>query len=159
VIYEIVNPSDAYTIVAADFEVATVACLLLGNGQYAFDPLEDGGEKVPLFLFGGADAWCRKRFGTGCETLVRRVILGRHESLAACLDSCLIGRLDARREYESALRLIETETNREQFRRERHDRRRSSLNDIGARAWKMAKNLREQTPAPLISAPPQVFSR
>lgn len=163
VIYDIVNPSDGYTIEALDLEIAAVACMLLGQGQYAFKPLDDSGDEteeqdVPLFLFGGVDEWCQEQFGKDVSALMDHVMESRVEELATCFDSCLIGGLAERREYESAMRLIESAENRERFRAERHDRRRSSLNDIGGRAYQMAKNLRGKKAEPIEPAPQQVLA-
>lgn len=155
-IFYIVNPSDAYTIVASDLEVAAVACVLLGRGQYAFEPLEGDLERVPLFLFGNPDEWFNERFGFG--DCVTRVMETRAAELADCLDSCLIGNLKERREYESALALMESPEGREQFRRNRHAARRSSLNDIGSRACEMATHIREKAANPVVPAPQQVFA-
>lgn len=55
--YEIINPSDRYTIEHSDFLALAAACVLLGNGQYALAPIDHEGEKVPMFLFGGFDEW------------------------------------------------------------------------------------------------------
>jgi len=54
VTFEIVNPSDPYTIETDDFAAACVATILLGVGKYALD--EKGGEKrqMPLLFLGGA---------------------------------------------------------------------------------------------------------
>ena len=44
VLYEIINPSDPYTLKADDFKIAAAACLILGDGQYGLES-EDGKEK------------------------------------------------------------------------------------------------------------------
>ena len=51
-LFEIMNPSDPYTVVAEDKEIAAVACIVLGTGTYAFKPIDVGDFEVPLFLFG-----------------------------------------------------------------------------------------------------------
>jgi hypothetical protein len=157
-VYKVVNPSDAYTIEASDLEVAAVACILLGRGQYALEPLEGELKEVPFFMFGKADEWFGEHFGADVKTTLDRVMGARSAELADCLDSCLIGNLAARREYERALELIESPENREKFRRERHDKRRGSMNDIGGRAYEMARRLRENAANPVVTAPQQVFS-
>src|SRR5437773_974725 len=63
-LYNIVNMSDPYTIEAVSLDVAFVACLFLGSGQYAFEQL-DGKEGVPLFIFGGTEEWCREHLNEG----------------------------------------------------------------------------------------------
>jgi hypothetical protein len=159
-IYEIINPSDAYTIETQDFDVAAVACLMLGTGQYAFKPLEDGGQEVPLFLFGGHDVWCQEHFSMSADDLVGTVLTKKRDSLAACLESCIIGRLADRQAYLAGLELIDNPAKREKWRARWHDDRRSSMNDIGGRAYKMAAKLRaHQSTAVCEPAPQQVFTR
>jgi hypothetical protein len=55
--YEIINPSDPYTIEHSDFLALAAACVLLGNGQYGLQPIGHDGERVPIFIFGGFEAW------------------------------------------------------------------------------------------------------
>ena len=55
--YEIINPSDPYTIEHTDFLALAAACVLLGNGQYGLAPVGHDGERVPIFIFGGFDKW------------------------------------------------------------------------------------------------------
>ena len=155
-IYEIINPSDKYTIEAADLKIAAVASVLLGRGQYGLEPLEDGGERVPIFLFGGSDEWFTKHFHADLQTTLDDIMTHRADELADCFDSCLIGGLDDRKDYDAAIARIDADA-RSGFRTERHDRRRSSMNDIGGRAYAMAQALRENAPHPVVSAPQQVF--
>lgn len=152
-LYDIVNPSDSYTIRADDLKIAAAACVLLGRGQYAFDPLEKGGKRVPLMLFGGMDKWFMDHFDQDADAALTDVIENRAAELADCLDSCVIGKIHDRRDHEAALSLIESPEERDKFRAERHDRRRSSLNDIGGRAYEMAKNLRAKVVDPVLPAP------
>ena len=54
--FDLVNPSDPYTLEADDLQVAGVACCLLGNGKYGLTGLgDDAGQDVPMFLLGGHD--------------------------------------------------------------------------------------------------------
>jgi hypothetical protein len=157
-LYEIVNMSDPYTIEAASLDVAAVACAILGSGQYQFKPLEDGGEEVPFFMFGGQDEWCQKHFQESFEQLVLRVRTEKREELADCLDSVLIGKKDARADFLSGRDPNETREAFEKARLERHDERLTSFNDIGGRAYKVAKNFRKDV-AEFPKAPKQVFAR
>lgn len=86
--YEIVNPSDPYTLKSDDFEAAALACVILGNGKYALKPLEDGGVEVPLFVFGGHDEWFQKTFGVTLDGSLSRVERSR---IAAVLETVTIG--------------------------------------------------------------------
>lgn len=137
-VYEIVNPSDAYTMVADDFKVAAAACLLLGQGAYSIHNA-DRSEDMPLFLFGGADEWVEKTFGSFDEYL-----LGHLEEIAACLDSVMSCGFRERVNFDAAMAAIEDPAKREAYRLQVHDTNRSSLNDIGAKAWRMAGRCREK---------------
>lgn len=55
--YEIINPSDPYTIEHDDFLPLAAAVLLLGQGQYGAQPIGHDGERVPIFIFGGLEKW------------------------------------------------------------------------------------------------------
>jgi len=113
--FEIVNPSDAYTIKADDLQVAAVAVCLLGNGQYMLKGLdEDKGQEVPFFFFGGADEWFTEKFGMSYEDTATQTFKNRSDSLARALESVtLVG------SYQS------------------------SLNDIGGRALTLARTIRD----------------
>ena len=157
-IYEIINPSDCYTIEAQSLDVAFVACVLLGSGQYSFSPLEDGAlEEVPLFLFGGSEEWANEHFGKTVSEVFALVTTQKRVELADCFDSCLIGHAVNRAAYTDGLDLIDDPAKREQWRARWHDKRRSSMNDIGGRAYKMAANLRAGTVSQEC-VPQQVFA-
>jgi|GEM_PF-980161 len=158
-LYEIINMSDAYTIEAKDLELAFVACLLLGNGQYAFQPIGDDGVRVPIFMFGGVDEFCQKHFSKSAGAIMDGVMELRSKELADCLDSCLIGGKSNRQTYLDGLALIDDPVKREIWRNKWHEERRSSLNDIGGRAYEMAAKFREKADSPIITAPQQVFAR
>lgn len=158
-IYEIINMSDPYTIEAHDLKIAAVACVLLGRGQYGFAPIDSEGEEVPIMLFGGVDEWFRKQFGTDLGSAVDGVMQNRRNELADCLDSCLIGDLKDRMDYDAAVAAMSDSKARNEFRAARHDRRRTSLNDIGARSYAMAERLRNQSDQPVMPAPQQVFAQ
>lgn len=151
-LYEIVNPSDRYTIECEDLQIATVACCLLGGGQYAFRPLEAGGEEVPMFLFGGVEPFCRQHFKNDFADVLASVKASRREALAAALDSVVVS---DRGEY-LAVRDALPEGERQAFRARWHDERRSSMNDIGGRAYAMARQLRDGA-EPVARPPRQVF--
>ena len=158
-LYKIINMSDPYTIKANSLDVALVACIALGSFQYAFDPLEDGGERVPMFMFGGSDEWCQKHFGVNLAAVVLDVRTNKRAELAECFDSCLIGRQSDRATYEAGLELIDDPVKRQQWRDRWLDERRSSMNNIGARAYAAAEAFRKPLGRETIErAPQQVFS-
>lgn len=124
--YEIVNPSDYYTIEHTDFLALAAACVLLGNGQYGLAPIDHDGERVPIFLFGGFEKWWS----------------------AHSPDADLGAYLDANKPaIAEAMESVSLPPGSE----------RSSMNDIGGRAKKWAKQLRGgEAKGP--SAPRQVFA-
>ena len=82
--YELINPSDPYTFIAADYETAVLAVFCLGPA-YGARP-KDGGEDVPIFLFGGAVKWYAEKFGhcnrqPGEESPVYQRLAGRAQQL------------------------------------------------------------------------------
>jgi hypothetical protein len=154
-LYNIVNMSDRYTIRCPDHAVAFVACAILGNGQYAFEPLEGPDPEVPLFILGGAEQWVAKHFnGQTVESVVGQVMHERPLELADAFDSVVIG---DRAAFEEATK----ETAGETFLAARavwHATHRTSLNDIGGRAYRTAEKLRANHPKPVEAAPQQVFT-
>jgi len=136
-IFEIINPSDPYTMETEDWEAACIATVLLGSGQYALH--EVGGERsMPIFIFGGADEWFKEQFGCTFEESLHRVDNPR---VGAVLDTVLTCKATERQDFKDAIALIDDPAKREQYREKWHDRRRSSMNDIGERAWSYAKRL------------------
>lgn len=137
-LYEIINPSDKYTIECPDLEIAFIACVILGEGQYAFDPIGDG-ERVPLFLFGPADQWCQEHFQKTVGEVFGHVMTTRKAELADALDSVVVS------DRQEFLRLTAGLT-RPAFEAERarwHNDQRTSMNDIGGRAYKLAAQFRQ----------------
>ena len=133
-IWEIINPSDKYTMVAESFEVAAVACCFLGNGQYGAEEV-DGERRVPIFIYGDVDAWFHKQFGASFDECAER----SQTEAAAALGTVIIGDAAGRDAYESGLALIDDPKKKKQWRDRWHDKRRSSMNDIGKRAQQLSK--------------------
>lgn len=144
-LYELVNPSDPYTMYCDDPAVAAATMLFLGSGQYTLTPfpnLDPLGlaAAVPFFAFGvdvkewfeenhdieDLDAWLRDH----------------REDIAAVLETVLIGRPEQRVALDEKLDEMDEE-DRETFLNERHEKMRSSLNDIGLNAAMLAEALRE----------------
>lgn len=126
-VWEIANPSDKYTI-KGPFMACAIAVAMLGNGAYGIDG-------TPVLF--GWDAWLKEK---GIEDLSAHIDAHKVE-IAAALDSVLIGSKSDRAEVESALALMPAEKHAAWL-AERHDRRRSSMNNIGGRARKLAAMLR-----------------
>lgn len=136
-LWEIVNPSDPYTLACDDYEVVALAGLMLGKGHYAMCEI-DGEREVPLFLFGGAEEWFSQTFGHTLSDSLK----AKSRNVAEALDSVMIGRPESRRAYETALAHIPTEEGRMAYRAEMLNQQRSSMNNIGKRAWSLANALR-----------------
>lgn len=154
--YTIINPSDPYTLQGDDLAVLAVATILLGNGQYALVP--DGtphlteetpaevvqavvdGLTVPMFLFGTADPWFQAQFGKPAADVIDDVLASKTEALVACLQSVLIG---DRAEFAAmADGLTHDSPEWRQAWVAWHDTHRSSMNDIGRNAMKLATKVR-----------------
>ena len=135
--FEIINPSDRYTLLADDFQLACVVCILLGDGRYGLQ--EVGGQRhMPIMFLGGGDEWAQATFGKSLTDLLEYGTKDK-PALATCLESVLIG---DRATYNAALSKIDDPAKRAAWRDEWHDRHRSSLNDIGGFAYKWAENIR-----------------
>jgi len=117
--FNIINPSDPYTMEADDLEIAAVAVSILGNGKYPLEGIGDAtGENVPPFLFGGHDEWFTEKFGGNYEQIAQRVIDSRSDALARAFESVTL-----------------------------QSERRSSMNNIGARAAEYALAVRAKATA------------
>jgi len=117
VLFEIINPSDPYTMDAPDLEIAAIAVSVLGRGQYSLEGRGNAaGQDVPFFMFGGHDEWFTKNFGRTFEASVEHVLNQRADELATALESVKLERGE-----------------------------RSSMNDIGGRAKSAANSLRAKT--------------
>lgn len=136
-VYRIENPSDAYTLASADEKAAQMATLLLGRGAYGLTD-EQGATVLPIFLLGGGDAWVKERFGDVTTWIDKHL-----DDLIAALDGVQIGSFAARKELTDALACME-ESKRADYLARRHDRMRSSMNDIGKAAQELAGQLRQR---------------
>ena len=133
-ICEIINPSDAYTLRTDDFKTAAVAIAILGRGQMSLKNI-DGEERSPVLF--GWDDWLKEQ---GIEDL-GKYIDDHAKEMADILDTVLIGGKTDREEVESTLSLL-PEDQRQKWLEDRHERRRSSMNNIGAASWAWARKLR-----------------
>ena len=140
-LFDIINPSDPYTIESPSLDVAAVACIFLSQGKYPFKSL-DGGQDVPVFMLGGAEEWCKERFNESIMELSNRVMDTKMKELADCLDSVLYGDAEERIKFLAETSDMDRLTF-EAARMMRQDDKRSSINDIGERAYRMAAKLRE----------------
>lgn len=133
--YELINPSDPYTFVADNKEIAalTVFCISSLYGVKS----QDGKEEIPIFLFGGSKEWYKNEFGHAPEERLEE----KRERVADALLSFMYGHFEDRRRYEAALNAITDEDKKEQFIKDWQDGR-SSMNDIGTYAHRLGKELK-----------------
>lgn len=150
-LYEIINPSDPYHFEAQDLEIAAVCICVLGEGMYSAQPVKkgeygsepvEGAEDVPMFMFGGQDKWFKEHFNKTFEESFDEVLKSRKSELADAFDSVRLGSLEDLEVYNDALNSIDDADKKEAFRKKWMDKKQTSLNDIGGRAWKLAKNTR-----------------
>jgi hypothetical protein len=133
-VYEIINPSDAYTI-RGELRHAAIATLFLGDGKYGLTDA-DGNQAMPLFVLGGLEAWLVEK-GIAPDTFTP----GDWAAVADAADSVLIGGFRDRADAEAATSRM-TPGDAAAYLAERQDRRRSSMNDIGASAKSLAAKIR-----------------
>lgn len=136
-IFDLINPSDPYTLETHDYEVACVSVVLLGEGKYSIKQV-DGDFEMPIFMFGGHDEWFHKTFGKTMEKTIQKVIQEKKTELIDCLQSVIVGSPKDRTLYLEALSLIDGEAQKQQWRDKWHDVHRGSMNNIGSRALKLA---------------------
>ena len=146
-IYEIINPSDPYTLEAEDFKDAAVAILMISPElglemvpRCAEEANQDA-PSLPILAFGGMEKWIEDHICPMKD--VKKFIDDRREAIAKVLESVLIGKPRERRIFEDAMEAIDDPKKREAFKAKWHDGKRSSLNDIGGAAWDLAKYLRK----------------
>jgi hypothetical protein len=144
-LFNIINPSDPYTMRAVDLEVAAVAVCVLGEGKYGLD--EIGGDRsghVPVFLLGGHDEWFTKQFGRNFADTLNHVAGNRLDELVKALASVHIGTPADKVAFDERAAQCESPEAVMDLLHELHDAKRTSTNDIGRRAWSMAQALVEQ---------------
>lgn len=132
--YEIINPSDKYSLKSGSFLIACLATCFLGGGAYGLQEV-DGDESMPVFILGGHDDWFTEKFGKPFGLALEDVAL---EELATCLESVVIGDRDI---YEQTIARI-AEPDRADWIEMWNDKNRSSMNDIDKRAKALAESMR-----------------
>lgn len=135
--YELINPSDPYTFIADNKEVATLTVFCLSTWYGAES--EDGSETVHVFMFGGSKEWFKKEFGKATDQSLE----DNRTAVGKALSSMMYGHFEDRRRYEAALEAITDDAKREDFIKKWQDGI-SSLNDIGTYAHTLGKQFLEQ---------------
>ena len=134
--YELINPSDPYTFIAKNKEVAALVVFSL-NTMYGAKS-EDAKEEIPIFLFGGEEEWYQKEFNRS----IKDGFSAEKEEVSKALLSFMLGDFKDRRRYELALNSITDDDKRAAFIQAWQDDR-SSLNDIGTVAHERGKMLND----------------
>lgn len=133
ILYTLANPSDPYTFYAPSVEVAGMAAAMLSTA-YGAIPVNREHEASPVLS--GWDAWMTQK-GID-DTWMRKHIL----EIADAMDSFLIGNAKSRADAESMLSML-PDDKKDEWIAQRQARNRSSLTQIGEKAYALAKELRE----------------
>lgn len=157
--YELINPSDAVTFIAPSLPAAFLAVMLVGGGHYGTNVLDDQGhrldtpegaerhpDEVPMFLFGGAQAWGHERWPEhvppgSTDNWGTALIEAHRAELVATLRSFCTGSWRDRQLFDAALAAIDDPAKRVAFIADWDDKKRSSLNGITNRAHAIADRL------------------
>ncbi|CDN52503.1 Hypothetical protein RG1141_CH01380 [Neorhizobium galegae bv. officinalis bv. officinalis str. HAMBI 1141] len=129
-LYRLINPSDCITFRATLDEAACMAAVFRNSMLFVHDeetdeaPSIENAAAIRDAIFASAD---------------------RIAGYADAWDSLLVADRHERFLFEKAVEGMSAEQ-RQQFRAEYHDRRRTSLNDICSRAWQIAIDLRACEP-------------
>lgn len=141
-LFDIVNPSDPYTMEASCLEVAAAAVCLLGQGKFALNELTgDKSGNVPAFLTGGHNEWFTKQFGRDFEQSLNHVMATMQPELIKAFGSVFVGDVQYKRTFEEEAAKCDSEEEFAALLEKRHDAKRTSMNDIGRQAWSMADAL------------------
>ena len=134
--YELINPSDPYTFVADNKEIAALTVFALSTMYGAKS--EDGSEEIPLLFLGGSKDWYRESFGKMPDEGLKENWM----AVSNALLSFMYGNFTDRKRYELALNAITDDKKREEFIAAWQDGH-SSINDIGTYAHRLGKRMKE----------------
>ncbi len=148
-LFEIINPSNPYTLRADDFRVACIACSLIGAGAYALREVKDPQESdhaserldMPIFLIGGHDKWFFHQFGQTFEQALASVVENECAALITCLESTLSGSPTDRALFETEIAALPA-SDHVAYHARWHEEHQTSLNDLREVALCYAEKLR-----------------
>ncbi|WP_206461089.1 hypothetical protein, partial [Acinetobacter baumannii] len=132
-IFELINPSDKCTFEAPNLKIAALVTCVLGNGQYSAKGIENDLD-VPFFIFGGHDEWFVSNFGLNFKETYIQVRNEEKFDLVNSFNSVLLGSYLDRTAFYKAYDLIQDPAEKNKWREQWLDERRSSLNNICKRA-------------------------
>lgn len=137
--WELINPSDKITFTGDDFKLVTIAVCLVGNGAYGGKEIQ-GTRETPIFLFGGIDKWFIENYGSNFEDTFKS---SDKKQLADILDSFTLGGYEDFITYNKEAENIPP-LELKKF-KEAWNNKRTSMNNICARAWEIADSLRNRS--------------
>lgn len=141
-LYEIVNLSESYTLMAPNFKTACIAVCLFGEGLYGVREIGDGEIHImPQFVIYNGDQWFIDEFGKPSKEVAEEV---PKSLLAEVMDSVLIGTPEERKFYEAARLLVplDKQDKLKELYLQNILSKRFSLNSIAQQAQIWAKKLR-----------------
>ena len=140
-VYEIINPSDMMTIEAEELKVAVISILHVSNGAYGLENVDDEKDEFPIFLLGGWREWWKEKYKDDPDEYA-----DKHEKeIIDCLNSVMLGDANDRKLYKTGIDLMKDEESKETFKKQWHETKCSSMNDIAGACWQTAKLLKEKT--------------
>jgi hypothetical protein len=148
-VYQLINPSDPYTMRARDHQTAVIALLFLSHwhiGGEPIDPPEPEGLHTPFYPFGLSDDALGPELDRQGIPEGLNAWMGSQENLHAladALDSVLYGHSNDRSLFEAAVEAI-TDPSMAAALKAKHQDQRSSMNDIGGRAVRLADTFRAE---------------
>lgn len=137
--YTLHNPSDPYTFLASDQEVAALVIGILSTTFGADTEDENEDTRIPIFIFGGYNEWYQDRFSRAPKEGLK----ARKKEVGEALQSFVLGGFKDRDRYNAALEAIDDPAKRDAFMQKWHDGR-TSLNDIGSQAHRIGRKLMEE---------------
>ena len=139
--YELINPSDKYTFTAPSREVAALTIITLSTMYGAKQNGKDRSQDIPVLILSSEEdirKWYINSFGRCIEDGAVALKKDIKDSLA----SFVLGDFNDRELYLSTIDALDSQEKKDAF-KEKWQSRRSSLNDIGAYAHGLAKELEE----------------
>jgi len=140
-LFHLINMSDRYYFEAPDVKIAALVVLLSAGTSCGAEEVVNKTNSTPILS--GWEPWLKEQgiVKNDFKTDFDAYIQSRKQELIDSLESVLIGNLDFRQVYKDATKSM----SREEliaYRDTWHDKKRSSLNDIGGRAYATASKLR-----------------
>lgn len=141
-IYELVNPSDAYTFDTDDVQALCVGVAMYSNGWYG---ITDDQDKcvIGVTALGGIEEWAKEQFGS-MEKL--KEVLATKEfrlRIATALETIMIGKTGTRKALMMCLKEV-PEEKRKELQVKMIEEQRTSMNDIGGGMLRYAAGIRDK---------------